>query len=189
MDNKTEKLLRDAWDIVDSFRAMVMGDILEKTGTLYMSSSFQDLGTACALIGEALGDDSLGCRVITDDATRSKLMAAYQAADMLFRNASAETPWADCCASLMACLYTALNASTGSGGMQQALQSVIQVAQTGIGTIEGLDEAGDDPSWYMNPSGETYPRRRDQLMDAFTMLVPRTAMGDAPGDDTIGGES
>ncbi len=183
MDEKQKELLREAWSIVDSFRNMMMGDILEKTGTLYMSGDYQDLGTACALIGEALGDDSLGCRVVTDKSTRRRLMDAYQATDMMFRNAAAGSDWADCCASLMACCYTALNAKAEDGGMQAALQSVIQVAQAGMATLEGLDQAGEYDGWYMNPAGETYARRRDQLMEAFSMLVPK-----APAETDIGGK-
>ena len=173
MDEKQQALLREAWGIVNAFREMMMGDVLEKTGTLYMSGTYEDLGTACALIGEALGDDSLGCRVVTDPGTRRMLMDAYQAADMMFRNAAAGSEWTDCCASLMACLFTALNAKAEADGMQAALQSVIQVAQTGLGTIAGIDEAGEDPGWYMNPAGETYAKRRDQLEAAFSTLVPK----------------
>lgn len=175
MNEKQQALLREAWEIVSAFRDMMMGDILEKTGTLYMSGSYQDLGTACALIGEALGDDALGCRVIADGATRQKLAMSYQAADMMFRNAAAGSDWADCCASLMACLFTALNAKAENGGMQEALQSVIQVAQTGLATMDGIDEAGEDPGWYMDPAGETYAKRRGQLRAAFAMLVPEPA--------------
>lgn len=188
MTDKQKDLLSEAYGIITAFQDMMTGDILEKTGTLYMSRDYQDLGTACALIAEAMGGQPLPVRVIQKPETREKLKSAYQAVHMMMQNAAPKSQWQDCCASLMACIYTPLNMSASPDGMQAALESVVQAAQIGLDTLGGLDSMGplDSQGWYMNPAGETYEKRRGQLHDAFSMLIPRdteNGNNEKDGDD------
>lgn len=168
-------LLMEAYNIVASFRDMVAGDITEKTRTLYMSQDYQDLHTACALMGEALCGDGMPVRAIQSEATRETLRRAYQAADMLMRNAAPETEWQDCCATLLACLFTPLNTACLPEEMQDTLASLIEAARIGLDLMDGLDAAGptEDAGWYLDPNGETYEKRQAQIRSALELLVPK----------------
>ena len=185
MTDEQASLLSDAYCIIDSFRRMLAGDILEKTGTLYMSPTFEDLESACAMLAEVINAGSFPVLVVSDRSTRKALQAGYGAIDAVKRNAVQGSELEDICAGLSACVYSILNMAIEPENMARGLESAIVAAGMGVEILDGVDAAGTETllPMYADKSGAKLDGCKDMLRKLFESLRPA-----APSPTPEGGQ-
>ncbi len=167
--------LADAYAVVDAFREMMAGDIVQRTGTLYMDSRHQGLDTACGILGGMIGLEGFRRLAVQGSAQRDALSGAYGRAAACAANAKEGTELESICMNLCSAAYAALNETYDtSSGAEGAVGRVIEASRFALELLDGVTAAGRaaladmarDPEGDM-PCGDTV------MLEAFRALQPR----------------
>lgn len=201
--NDNEKLaecLKKAYAIADQFKDMVDSEILEKGGTLLMSSTYEGLASAAAYIGqalEAIGDPDAPAyqkHALQAESTRDAVRAAYARCvaitSHIIPGSASGGLLGDAMAYLENCLYVMLG-KTYAQDPQQAIGNILEICDLGCNALDDIDAIPEeeldtclDPSHGINMKEEI-----TALRDLFASLRPKYDPDKADGCPEGGGEA
>lgn len=167
-------VLERAYAIADNFSDMLSGDVMRRTGILYMTDGYEGLDAACGLLGPYLGGDRKHLLVTGEDA-RQALKDAYLAVSLAAGNSKEGTELADICAGLEAALYGLLNMCYNGGDMlKSGIESALGVCGYADDILDGLEQAGPESleGMYENPSGSRLDTAVPLARSAIAALRP-----------------
>lgn len=169
-------VLMKIYSDVDAFRQMVSGDILEKTGTLYMTDGYEGLDAVCGTIGSLLDAPGYLKLTVASQTAREKLRDAYGKASACAANALPETDLQQACLSLCSCFYAALNDVYDPGtGSDNSIGRVMEASQYCMDMLDGIEAAGRESfvPFARDPGGAMPHDFMDAFRGAAGMLQPR----------------
>ena len=180
--------LAHAMRIVDDFRMSLKKEIQEERNILVMSSGFENLDTAMALLSGAEWPKNHGFYkterlVVEEEATRSRIKDCYTRIEAAKPNTVDGSAAQAACMQMEAALFTVLN-MTYETDVQGAVASAMSAARFGLDVAEGLLEAGADAvaGDYLNPGGAMLTDEcLSELAKLFRDLCPQAAPPESIG--------
>lgn len=188
-DLEREKLLK-IYSIVETFKDCFENEVREKLQSLYMTDNFEDLNTACGLLGELIDTKNVVKLLITKPETRNMLKDAYEACTILDNNVEERAEdLKRALAELKTCYYVILNSTYDSEETtEETFGKIFEVCEYGLQVLNMLKSETEETykQYYINPcTDETITSRIDQLVDTFNMLRPMPPTNEVQtGDDT-----
>jgi hypothetical protein len=154
-----------------------------------MTSDYEDLNTACGLLGELIGDDNLSKLTINKCETRNMLKNAYEACDILDNNVVDEAEdLKRALAELKTCYYVILNSTySNTNTAQETLNKIFEVCEYGLQILSMMKSETEETykKYYVNPyTDDTITNRIEQLTNTFNTLRPVPSEEKQIGDDT-----
>lgn len=167
--------LADVYAVVDAFREMMAGDVLQKTGVLYMDGKRQGLESACGMLGKLIGLEGFRRLAVQGRSERDALGEAYGRAAACAANARPDTELEAICMNLCSAAYAALNETyETSAQAENAVGRVLEASRFALELLDGLDAAGKNAlaPMALDPDGPL-PCGDETVRGAFLALQPR----------------
>lgn len=161
---------------VDAFRQMLSGDILQRTGILYMTDGYEGLDAVCGMLGAFIDAPGYLKLTVGAESARERLRDAYGKSSACASNALPETELQQACLSLCACWYAALNDVYDPGqGSDAAIARVMETSNVCMEMLDGMESAGREAFAAMSrdPGGPLPHDFMAAFREAAGMLQPR----------------
>jgi phosphoenolpyruvate carboxylase len=174
------------YSIIDNFKTFFSDEVQKEMNTLYMTDTYEDLHTACGIIGSMLQMPGYDKLMITKPETRMVLQNAYQACDIIHNNIIYESELSEILMKLKACYYSLLNFTYNDTDKTatEAMNNVLEICEMGLDLLEIVKNTDEEKAnrFYVNQNEATLHKRLDQLTKAFEMLQPKPPI--QKGDDS-----